>query len=635
MNKLFLLIILILSINLFAQYSDADILVRSAKKNFEAKKYDNALKILSQAKRVDKYNIEIYFLYGEIYYDMNALDKVIEEYTDATKQIGDKRPVMYLLLANTLITMGRYEEAQPNLEKYLSNRNANAKYIAHVKRDIQICKFAINALQNPVPFEPENLGSGVNSKYNEYLPALNAEENTLVFTRRVPKLHPSQYEDPEHEDFYVSSKDGLLWSKSKSLGANVNTQGNEGAQSLSADGKYLFFTACDRPKGYGGCDIYLTRKDSKGNWSKPMNMGSTINSKYWDSQPSISPDSRTLYFTSNRPGGQGKLDIWKSTIGENGKFGKPVNLGDSVNTPFNEVSPFIHPDNSTLYYASDGKIGMGGLDLFVIKKVNDSLWGSAKNLGYPINTYKDENSLIVNAKGDKAYYSSDREGGFGELDLYSFDLYKEVQPESVTYLKGKIYDSKTNLPLSARFELIDLETNELIIESNSNRKTGEFLICIPANKNYALNVSKEQYIFYSDNFSLKDADGTEMPFVKDIPLSKIEKGNKVVLKNIFFETNSYVLKDESKTELNKLISFLNNNKAVKIEIGGHTDNVGSVESNKALSENRAKAVFNYLKANRVEEARLSYKGYGESMPISTNDTEEGKALNRRTEFIIK
>jgi len=635
MYKIVLLsIFFIFSLNINAQYSDADILVRSAKKNFEAKKYDNALKILSQAKKVDKYNVDIYFLYGEIYYDMHQLDKVIEVYTEATKEIGGKRPIMYLLLGNTLITTGRYEEAQPNLERYLKNKNANKKYIAHVERDIQVCKFAINAKQHPVPFEPENLGSGVNSKYDEYLPALNAEENTLVFTRRIPKLHPNPYGDSEQEDFFVSHKEGSDWGKSKSLGSNVNTQDNEGAQSLSTNGKYLFFTACNRPKGYGGCDIYLTRKDSKGNWSKPMNMGSTINSKYWESQPSISPDSKTLYFTSNRPGGKGKLDIWKSTIGKEGKFGNPVNLGDSVNTPYNEISPFIHPDNTTLYYASDGKIGMGGLDIFMIKKVNDSIWGSTLNLGYPINTFADENSLIVNAKGNKAYYASDIDKGHGGLDLYSFDLYKEAQPQPVTYLKGKIYDSKTKLPLSAKFELIDLETNELIIESSSSKKTGEFLICIPANRNYALNVDKEQYIFYSDNFSLKNADETAMPFVKDIPLSKIEKGNKVVLKNIFFETDSYVLKDESIIELNKLISFLNNNKAVRIEIGGYTDNVGSDEHNQQLSENRAKSVYEYLINEKIVESRLSYKGYGETLPISTNDTEKGRAQNRRTEFTI-
>jgi len=634
-KTILLSVLFFLTININAQYSDADILVRSAKKNFEARKYDNALKILSQAKKVDKYNIDIYFLYGEIYYDMNQLDKVIDVYTEATKEIGGKQPVMYLLLGNTLITSGRYEEAKPNLEMYLNNKNANNKYLPHVKRDIMVCDFAINAIQHPVPFNPENLGGGVNSKYDEYLPALNAEENTLVFTRRVPKLHATQYEDSEQEDFFFSNKDGSIWGGAKTLKGNVNTQDNEGAQSLSTNGKYLFFTACNRPKGYGGCDIYLTRKDSKGNWSKPMNMGSTINTQYWESQPSISPDSKTLYFTSNRPGGKGKLDIWKSTIGENGKFGKPVNLGDSINTPYNEISPFIHPDNTTLYYASDGKIGMGGLDLFVIKKENDSLWGSAKNLGYPINTFKDENSLIVNAKGKKAYYASDIDKGFGGLDLYSFDLYEEVQPEPVTYLKGKIYDSKSKLPLAAKFELIDLDTDELIIESYSSKKNGEFLICIPANRNYALNVNKEQYIFYSDNFSLKNADETAMPFVKDIPLSKIEKGNKVVLKNIFFETNSYVLKEQSKTELEKLISFLNNNISVNIEIGGHTDNVGSSEANKTLSENRAKAVNDYLVSNNIPSSRLSYKGYGEERPISDNNTENGRALNRRTEFIIK
>lgn len=636
MSKLLIVFITVLfSFNSIAQYSDADVLVRSAKKNFEQQKYENALKILDQAKRVDKYNIDIYFLYGEIYYSLNRLDKVVEVYTAATKDIGKKQPIMFLLLGNTLVTMGNYSEAKINLEIYLNSKNNNPKYLAHVRRDISVCNFAINAMKNPVPFQPENLGKGVNSKYDEYLPALNAEENALVYTRRIPKLRPTKYEDSEHEDFFESRKDGDVWDDSKALGGNVNTQDNEGAQSLSINGKYLFFTACNRPKGYGGCDIYLTRKDVNGNWSKPMNMGGTINSEYWESQPSISPDSKTLYFTSNRPGGKGKLDIWQSTIGKNGKFGKPVNLGDSINTKYNEISPFIHPDNMTLYYASDGKIGMGGLDLYVVKKQSDSLWGQALNLGYPINTYKDENSLIVNAKGNKAYYASDMENGYGGLDLYMFDLYKEVQPQSVTYLKGKIFDSKTNIPLSAKFELIDIDTDELIIESYSSNKTGEFLICIPANRNYALNVNKSEYIFYSDNFSLKDADNSTMPFVKDIPLSKIIKGSKVVLKNIFFETDSYVLKPESKVELTKLVQFLNNNSEVKIEIGGHTDNAGSAEHNQVLSENRAKTVYTYLVDNSISASRLTFKGYGELVPITPNDTEHGRAQNRRTEFTIE
>jgi outer membrane protein OmpA-like peptidoglycan-associated protein len=630
--KKIIIVFLVLLINqiAFSQNGEASELIKSAKINFQQKKYENAIKVLNQAKKLDKYNIDIYFLYGEIYYELNKMDEIINLYTEASKEIGDKEPIIFLMLGNTQISNGDYVNAEINLNKYLLNKNAEQRYLQHVKHDIEVCKFAINAKNNPVPFNPENLGAGVNSKYDEYLPALNAEENTLVFTRKLP----SSIDGSEQEDFYISNKNDKIWQNSKAIGNNVNTDNNEGAQSLSADGKYLFFTACNRPDGLGGCDIYLTKKGDNGSWTKPINIGEPINTEDWESQPSISPDSKTLYFTSNRKGGKGKLDIWKSTIGKDGKFGSPINLGDSVNTKDNEISPFIHVDNKTLYFSSDGKIGMGGFDLYKINKSSDSTWGSPLNLGYPINTNTDENSLIVNAQGNIAYYASNRENGYGGIDLYKFELYKEAQPQSVTYFKGKIFDEKTKLPLNAKFELIDLDNDTVLIEAYSNKKTGEFLICIPTDKNYMLNVNKEQYIFYSDNFLLK-SEKQSKHFIKDIPLSKIEKGNKLVLKNIFFDTDSYNLKEESKIELRKLINFLIDNQGINIEIGGHTDNVGNDVHNFELSENRAKTVKSYLVLNKISENRLTYKGYGETQPIATNETEEGKSQNRRTEFIIK
>ncbi len=627
-----ILTLLIFISELIFSQSDADILVRSAKKNIDAGKYNTALKILDQAKKVDAANVNIYFLYGEIYAQTNNYKKIEEIYTEAADQQGEKEPLFYLLLGNTQKYLGEYDKALNNYKKYLAHPLKNPKYVPHVKKDMASCEYAKKGKNNPVPFNPVNLGAGVNSKYSEYLPSLNAEENIIVFTRRVPGQFSYGQEANQQEDFYWSHKNGSKWGKASALGGDVNTDGNEGAQALSANGKYLFFTACHREDGLGGCDIYLTRLEN-GRWLKPMNLGSPVNTKYWESQPSISPDSKTLYFTSDRPGGYGKLDLWKSTI-KNGKFSEPVNLGPIINTPYNEASPFIHLDNKTLYFSSTGHLGYGGYDIFVSKKINDSTWTKPKNLGYPINTEKDENSLIVNAKGTTAYYASDKKGGYGQMDLYSFSLYKEARPTPVSYFKGIITDKDNKKPLSARFELIDLSTDSTIITSFSDKNTGSFLICIPTGINYALNVSKDGYVFYSDNFFLENDTETTKPFIKNIQLTKIKTGAKLVLNNIFFDTDSYVLKQESNTELHKLIDFLNKNKSIKIEIGGHTDNRGSKEHNKELSENRAKSVYTYLINKGIGSNRLSYKGYGDQFPIADNNTAEGQAKNRRTEFKI-
>jgi outer membrane protein OmpA-like peptidoglycan-associated protein len=321
-------------------------------------------------------------------------------------------------------------------------------------------------------------------------------------------------------------------------------------------------------------------------------------------------------------------------INDSSRWSEPVPLSERINTSGDEQSVFIHPDDQTLYFSSDGHPGMGGLDIFMSKRQPDGSWGEPINLGYPINTANDENSLLVSPAGDIAYFASDRSGGKGGLDLYQFELYPAIRPEPITYMKGKVYDANTKEPIVASFELIDLATAKPVMRSVSNSGNGEFLVCLPAGKSYALNVSKDGYLFYSDNFELKNPKSVKEPFLKDVPLHPIKAGESVVLKNIFYDTDQFNLKDESKAELGKLISFMNKNPKVKIEISGHTDNVGTKTHNQTLSENRAKAVFDYLIANKIQESRMSYKGYGDSKPIASNDKEDGRAQNRRTEFMI-
>lgn len=328
------------------------------------------------------------------------------------------------------------------------------------------------------------------------------------------------------------------------------------------------------------------------------------------------------------------MDIWKTVKQANGEWGTPINLGPKINTAGTEQSPFIHADSRTLYYTSDGLPGMGEEDFFMSRMDENGEWQKAVNLGYPINSTGSERSLIINASGNKGYYASDKLKGIGQMDIYAFDVAEQIRPIRVAYVKGKVVNADNNQPVESRFELIDLANAKVVAEAYSDKVNGEFLICLPAEKNYALNVSKQGFLFYSENFSLKDNPQVKEALKMDIALKPIKLGQTMVLKNIFFNTNSYELKDESKAELEKLISFLNTNPKVKIEIGGHTDNVGDDKSNQVLSEKRALAVTEYLVAHGINKDKLTYKGYGESKPVASNETEEGRAQNRRTAFTI-
>jgi len=332
------------------------------------------------------------------------------------------------------------------------------------------------------------------------------------------------------------------------------------------------------------------------------------------------------------------MDIWKCNLKGFSAWGTPiwgtpVNLGDSINTPGNEMSPFIHSDGKTLYFASDNWPGMGGFDIFYSRQKNDSVWSAPQNIGYPINSFKDEQGLVVDAAGKNAYFSSDRPGSKG-MDIYSFELYKNAQPSPVSYIKGKVVDEDSGAPVCAKVDLTDLQNPKSVIRGESCWEKGEFLMCLPLGKEYAFNISKEGYLFYSDNFQLKEKKEIIDPYILEIKMKKIKVGGAVVLRNVFFNTGSFELLPESKVELQKLIEFLNLNKTVFIEIEGHTDNVGSEDMNQKLSESRAKEVYKYLINKDIDDNRMNYKGYGLSQPVSSNDTPEGRALNRRTEFVI-
>jgi outer membrane protein OmpA-like peptidoglycan-associated protein len=393
----------------------------------------------------------------------------------------------------------------------------------------------------------------------------------------------------------------------------------------------MYFTACNRPDGLGRCDIYFSMIDGK-NWSLPKNIGAPVNSEYWESQPSISADGKTLYFVSNRPGGIGGMDIWITEMDENGEWGEPYNAGDVINTPGDETTPFIHFDGKTLYFSSNGRPNLGGYDIYLTRIQDDESWSEPVNLGYPINTHRDEMGLTIESNGIRAYYASTATPG-GEKALFYFDLHEAVRPEQVSFLKGRVFDSETRRSLIANYELTNLTSGNLVA-SELTTDEGEFFVCLPAGFNYGLNISAEGYLFYSENFPFDGEYSDFQPLVKDIHLRRIKEGEKLVLYNVLFDINSSDLMRQSEAELSKLLALMLNNPSVTVEISGHTDDTGSKEYNQSLSEQRALAVVRYLSEHGVDNSRMTHRGYGMTKPVADNIAPEGRRLNRRTEVMI-
>ncbi|QQS50767.1 MAG: PD40 domain-containing protein [Bacteroidota bacterium] len=571
---------------------------------------------------------EPYLVLAELYWDQGKLPLAISMYNRGLGINPMYFPSGFVNKGKLEIKTGNYETALESFQKYLSLEIKNTKKITEAKRGIEQVQFALHAIANPVPFEPIKLSENVNSSADEYWPALSADEQTLIITRLLEVPGTEKFQ----EDFYFSTAENNSWLPAQDAGAPLNTPDNEGAQSISANGRYMVYTVCNRPGIFGRCDLFFSEKTGD-IWSEPLNMGKPINTASKETQPSLSADGRTVYFVSDRPGGFGSQDIWMSEQNASGQWSEPVNLGDSINTSGNESSPFIHHDNRTLYFSSTHHLGLGGSDVFRSVKHESGAWSSAVNLGYPINTYGEEIGFIVNARGNKAYYSSNRDSLSGR-DIYEFELYEKARPLEVSYLKGKVFDAQTLQRLKASFELFDLSDGKLVTKSFSDSRSGEFLICIPSNRNYMLNVSKNGYLFYSENFSLEGVFQLQQPYHKDIPLRKISVGSTMILRNVFFDTDSYQLKPASAFELNKVLQMLVENPTLRIEISGHTDNQGSETYNQQLSEKRASSVRDYLVSKGISQIRLSVHGYGFSQPVDSNDTPEGRANNRRTELKI-
>jgi flagellar motor protein MotB len=590
--------------------------------------FDKAEASLKDAIQADNRFYEAYMLLGEMMYKLKHYNESAQYYQQAVRIDSlFYRPVFFELATAELLS-GNYIRARIHFKVYLEQKDASEKNIYSALEGMKKCEFAIDAIKKPVPFTPVSIGDSINTADDEYWPSITADGQTLMFTRQG---RGSRSPSGNQEDFYISHLVNNVWSKAQNAGKPLNTRHNEGAQSISADGRYMYFTACERPDGYGRCDIYYTTSDGS-TWSEPVNIGPPVNTQYWESLPSISANGEMLFFVSNRPGGIGGMDLWYSVLNSEGKWGLPKNLGPMINTPGNEMSPFIHFDGKTLYFSSDGRIGMGGYDIYYSKMNDDSTWTEPKNLGYPINTYNDEMGLIIDASGLMAYFSTFRDQNKGK-DIYYFPLYESVRPDPVSYFRGRVYDSETGKLLNAEYELIKLKTAQ-VIASGATDNSGSFLVCLPSGFNYGLNVNKSGYLFYSDNFMFEGIHSASEPFNKRILLKPIKVGEAIQLANIFYEFDSWELKKESIAELDRLYKLLNENTTIFVEIGGYTDSIGTNEYNLSLSERRARSVVSYLTDKGINKKRMTSRGYGASSPIGNNITDEGRKLNRRTEVKV-
>jgi outer membrane protein OmpA-like peptidoglycan-associated protein len=606
------------------QPSKATAYFRKAQQAISTGDYAQARKNINKAVEADERQPD-FWLFSADLARQSGDDSLALKHYRKVHDLGVRGGAHYRL-SQGLFALADYRLAREHASAYLATPEAQDPYASQAGLMVRSCDFAIKALRNPKPFKPVNLGDGVNTRELEYQPSISVDGTRLIFTRRAETGPRTD------EDFYETQRQDTLWSLAKPL-EGLNTPLNEGAMCLSADGSTIIFTACQREDGLGSCDLYQTRYLGQGRWSPPQNLGNGVNTQHWESQPTLSADGRTLIFVRSVGRDENKADLMMARKLVNGSWGKAVPLMGDVNTPYKESSPFLHFDGKTLYFSSNGHPGFGREDFFVSRLNDKGHWGKPENLGYPINTHKDEVFLIVSGDGKTGYFaSSGRPEGRGKLDLYHFQLPQEVQAEAVAHLEGRLLDARTGAPLSGVLRITALDSAQTVRHFEVDGQ-GRMFAVMPGNQSYAVEVERPGYLFYSAHFELGKEDA-ERAYQLEVRLQPLEVGATVVLRNVFFDTDKDVLKSASGAELDRLADFLVNNPAVRIEIGGHTDNQGSAAYNQGLSLRRAQAVQKYLAQKGISSNRMEVKGYGDTRPVASNEQEEGRALNRRTEVKI-
>lgn len=645
-NKLILIIALLFAFVYADAQSDKKYL-KNAERHIGFEEYDQAIPQLEQALKINSKNAMTQFMLGKCLFLTHEKNKAVEHLAKAVELNPEVDPGLNGYYAKALHYKLDFDNAITYYRKAMTSISSKSPEFHAMEIAIKQCQYGKFAVEKPVEAKIVNIGSTINTEYIEHSPVISADESILIFTSRRPGNTGSAKDGSWHdEDLYMSTRVNGKWTTPVNLGKGVNKPDHDASISLSADGQHLYIYK--NPPGKG--DIFECELDGD-KWSSPTNIGSPISDpKAFESAISISADGRTAYFGSDRPGGKGNRDIWTVTKDEKGKWGKPKNLPAPINSAYNDDSPFLHPNGRTLYFSSDGPNSIGGYDIFKTELQDDGSWSEPQNMGYPINTADHDIYFVMSADGKHGYYSSAKEGGYGHEDIYQVIMpqpkvvaNKEVKDSTktepvivknpLTILKGTVTDEVTGNPVGSEIKVIDDEKNMVIAEFKSNSTTGKYLVSLPSGRNYGIRVESEGYLFHSEHFDIPQTTDYQ-EIVKDVKLKKMEVGTSIVLRNIFFDHNAATLRSESEAELERLHQLMTDYPTLEIEIGGHTDSDGSNDYNQKLSERRAKAVVDYLLKKGVETTRMQAKGYGESEPIDSNDTDEGKQNNRRTEFKI-
>jgi len=608
----------------------AEKIMAQANGAFDMGDFKKALSLAEKASSTDKSYSDPYALQAAIYEYFKDSGQAMEAHRQCIAADPLYQPAYYFA-ASYLFQLGRLDESQSymdamkvaaEIDGYNPSDHAGSRGMqARMVRLQEGLDMAMSDFMQVKDLAIENLGNKVNSKGHEYWPGLSIDSRTLVFTRLVDM----------QEDFYVSYWQQGDWTSARPAPGDMNTNENEGTTAMSSDGRTLIYTVCNQG-GYGSCDLFVSRLVPNPNgpdrWSARENLGPVINSRSWDAQPSLSGDGHTLVFASARPGGLGGKDLWMSTL-QNGRWTEPKNLGAPINTTGDEEAPFLHYDGMTLYFSSDGHPGYGQKDLFVSRRTAGLSWSEPQNLGLGLNTPKDDIGIYIDAKAESGLFASDREGGEGGLDIYRFHVPQTLKPMAVTYVQARIFNRITGQPLAARLGLVEVAAKRTLLTDS----TEQVLVPLVPGGNYAWNAYADGFMFQSLNFQ-PTAQGLDSPFVVDIFLEPVVVNQRLVLENIFFDTDKSNLKPESEVELARVMDWLNQNPKLHIEISGHTDSEGSEDYNLELSNRRAGTVAGYLIEQGVNAQRIQFKGYGETQPIASNETEQGRAKNRRIEMKI-
>jgi outer membrane protein OmpA-like peptidoglycan-associated protein/tetratricopeptide (TPR) repeat protein len=603
--------------------------------------YTETLKKMKSVINQEPEFTDAYFLVGLINFKRtNSNFKEAERnFLKVVELCPDYDPYVYYYLGEICYGDNRYDSTVRYLTQFVKDvdRIKSDKDYNRAMDLLNYSEFYLEVISKPVPFEPKVV-EGISTVENEYLSILSPDNQMALYTREI-KLLPDKntlFQSVRQKEKFMYSmlqNDGTF-SEGEEMPEPFNMNDNEGGATLTINNNTLYYTVCKYTKNntYYNCDIFYSEYVNE-EWTKIRSVSDKINqSTTWESQPSISSDGRTLYFISDRQGGIGGYDIYKSMKDEKGEWGYPINLGPGINSAGNEKSPFIHPDGKTLYFSTDGRTGLGGYDIFYSRLDSNGNWSKPKNIGYPINSGDDEIGFFVSTDGTHGFFASNKLKGKGGWDLYSFELYNEARPEKVLFIKGTVKSEAIAEPVKARIELKNLETRK-ISEIPLDTNTGNYVAIAPFNDDYIMTVKKEGFVYETRYISRIDST-FKTPARIDVDIEPIELNKSYRINDIYFDFNKYDLTNASKAVLDQLIEFLNENLEIRIQIQGHTDNIGNDTENLRLSENRAKSVYTYLVDKGIKNIRLTYKGFGKTMPVANNDTEEGRARNRRTVFVI-